>query len=114
MMLMFLFRQMQALKRIEHTLRTANEQLEHTQVIYNELQAQVTFRVLLSMNIYQLKFEAISTFHVWLFWHLKASVIFPRNTVNQLGNIQILPVNLTMLKHTQHNTVFLPVLTSGW
>ncbi|XP_019123017.2 coiled-coil domain-containing protein 146 isoform X3 [Larimichthys crocea] len=34
-------RQMQALKRIEHTLRTANEQLEHTQVIYNELQAQL-------------------------------------------------------------------------
>ncbi|TKS90704.1 Coiled-coil domain-containing protein 146 [Collichthys lucidus] len=33
-------RQMQALKRIEHTLKTANEQLEHTQVIYDELQAQ--------------------------------------------------------------------------
>ncbi|XP_038594903.1 coiled-coil domain-containing protein 146 [Micropterus salmoides] len=34
-------RQMQALKRMEHALATATEQLEHTQSIYNELQAQL-------------------------------------------------------------------------
>ncbi|KAM9334637.1 coiled-coil domain-containing protein 146 [Symphorus nematophorus] len=34
-------RQMQALKRMEHALTTVTEQLQHTQSIYNELQAQL-------------------------------------------------------------------------
>nr|XP_046235156.1 coiled-coil domain-containing protein 146 isoform X2 [Scatophagus argus] len=34
-------RQMQALKRMEHALATATEQLEHTQSIYNDLQVQL-------------------------------------------------------------------------
>ncbi|XP_078099199.1 coiled-coil domain-containing protein 146 [Sander vitreus] len=34
-------RQMQALKRMEHALTMATEQLEHTQSIYNELRAQL-------------------------------------------------------------------------
>uniref|UniRef100_A0A671Z1W4 Coiled-coil domain containing 146 n=1 Tax=Sparus aurata TaxID=8175 RepID=A0A671Z1W4_SPAAU len=34
-------RQMQALKRMEHALTMANEQLKHTQSIYNDLQAQL-------------------------------------------------------------------------
>ncbi|XP_044041610.1 coiled-coil domain-containing protein 146 isoform X2 [Siniperca chuatsi] len=34
-------RQMQALKRMEHALTTATEQLEHMESIYNELQAQL-------------------------------------------------------------------------
>ncbi|KAG7497280.1 hypothetical protein JOB18_034699 [Solea senegalensis] len=34
-------RQMQALKRMEHALAIATEQQEHTQTIYNELQAQL-------------------------------------------------------------------------
>lgn len=41
---MFLIRQMQTLMRMEHTLATATERLEHTRSIYNELQAQVTDR----------------------------------------------------------------------
>lgn len=45
----FLFRQMQALKRMEHALTMANEQLKHTQSIYNDLQAQVTSRLFLSL-----------------------------------------------------------------
>lgn len=40
----FLLRQMQALKRMEHALIMATEQLEQTQSIYNQLQAQVTCR----------------------------------------------------------------------
>ena len=43
----FLFRQMQALKRMEHALTTASEQLKHTQSIYSDLQAQVTSRLFL-------------------------------------------------------------------
>lgn len=35
-------RQMQALKRMEHALTTATEQLQHTQSVFNGLQAQVT------------------------------------------------------------------------
>lgn len=33
---------MQSLMRMEHTLATATERLQHTRSIYNELQAQVT------------------------------------------------------------------------
>lgn len=39
-----LFRQMQTLIRMENTLATATERLEHTRSIYNELQSQVTNR----------------------------------------------------------------------
>lgn len=38
----FLLRQMQTLKRMEHVLTMATEQLENIQSVYNELQAQVT------------------------------------------------------------------------
>lgn len=46
---LFVLRQMQALKRMEHALAMATEQLEFTQSVYNELQAQVTDGLLLSM-----------------------------------------------------------------
>lgn len=45
--IVFPLRQMQALKRMEHALTMNTEQLEHTQSIYNELQAQVTWRLTL-------------------------------------------------------------------
>lgn len=41
---------MQALKRMEHALTMATEQLEHMQSIYNELQAKVICGLLLSMT----------------------------------------------------------------
>lgn len=45
----FLFRQMQTVMRMEHTLATATEQLERTRSIYNELQAEVTDQCIASL-----------------------------------------------------------------
>lgn len=58
---MFLLRQMQALKRMEHVLTLATEQLENTQSIYNDLQGQVTSRVL------RCRTSAHLSFNIWGF-----------------------------------------------
>jgi len=46
-----LIRQFQALKRTEQALTMASEQLEHTQSVSKDLQAQVTCTLLLSIVI---------------------------------------------------------------
>ncbi len=62
--IVFILRQMQALKRMEHALTTNTEQLEHTQSIYNELQAQVTGRPTLLLFFLKIHSNCVKTFLV--------------------------------------------------
>ncbi|TMS02944.1 Coiled-coil domain-containing protein 146 [Larimichthys crocea] len=89
-------RQMQALKRIEHTLRTANEQLEHTQDIYNELQAQLDALPKREAGIQQ-RMELQKEVDA-----LKVS--FKKQQLNQHIQQELLEKDLIIMDHNKLNT----------
>lgn len=110
---LFLLRQMQALKRMEHALAIATEQLQFTQSIYNELQAQVICWLLLSICVVETSSwsvrELVFVFLLLFFWHLVFFFCAPEICVTLCKTAQF--AHIIAWEHSDFNSKSYVVIT---